>query len=387
MTSPQLDGPVQGHTDEELPLVSRHHAIDAKLRSLIRSAALPPSAPGLDTLRVPDPSTADPSSTGGSGTGGDALPALHDLFLATEKAMGSVVERILPAPLLAARRVNLALDRVQAATTLTDVLRTVPSELCWAGDFDRVLFSRVDGSSWIPATWFTPQPDAPASVAFGQLVHGACFTLTNGSIEAEIVRRRVTALVTDAADEARTFRPLLSVAHCRAYVIAPVISGDAVVGLLHADAASSGRPLGEADRVTLRAFADGVGLILERLALVETLEAQRSQIGAALARAAQLVDELADAPVVLGASSAVRVTLPERDVDRAPADGLTVREREVFALLVSGATNAEIADQLTVSETTVKSHVKHILRKMRVSNRAEAIAKYLRGGTRQGASS
>lgn len=377
MTSPQHAGPNPGHLDEDLPVIARRNEIDAKLRSLVGSAALPASAPGLGGLSLPHRSS----------MAGDELHVLHELFLATEKATASVVERILPAPLLAARRVNLALDRVQAATTLTDVLRTVPSELCWAGDFDRVLFSRVDESSWIPATWFTTQPEAPNSIAFGRLVHGACFTLSNGSLEAEIVRRRVTALVTDAADESRTFAPLLDVAECPSYVIAPVISGDAVVGLLHADAATSGRPLGQADRVTLRAFADGVGLILERLALVDALEAQRVQIGAALARAAQLVDELADSPMVLGASAVMAATPHSRDEARQPADGLTVREREVFALLVSGATNAEIADRLTVSETTVKSHVKHILRKMRVSNRAEAIAKYLRGTHRSAVSS
>lgn len=369
MTSSQFDGPLSGRVQDQ-SVADRRYAIDAKLRSLIGSAALSASAPGLEALAVLDRLTSD----------GDELQVLHELFLATEKAMVSVSERLLPAPLLAARRINLALDRIQAATTLTEVMRTVPSEVCWAGDFDRVLFSRVDESSWVPATWFTTEPDAPASIAFGQLVHGACFSLSNGSIEAEIVRRRVTALVTDAAHESRTFRPLLSVAECRSYVIAPVISGDSVVGLLHADAASSERPLGEADRVTLRAFADGVGLVLERLALVETLEAQRLQITDALTRAAQLVDELADAPMILGASAAVSAAAPARDGQPAPADGLTVREREVFALLVSGATNAEIADRLTVSETTVKSHVKHILRKMRVSNRAEAIAKYLRAG-------
>jgi DNA-binding CsgD family transcriptional regulator len=57
---------------------------------------------------------------------------------------------------------------------------------------------------------------------------------------------------------------------------------------------------------------------------------------------------------------------------------LTAREREVLALLASGATNAQLADRLTVAESTVKSHVKHILHKLGAGNRAAAIACYLR---------
>jgi DNA-binding NarL/FixJ family response regulator len=56
---------------------------------------------------------------------------------------------------------------------------------------------------------------------------------------------------------------------------------------------------------------------------------------------------------------------------------LTAREREVLELMASGATNGAIAAQLVISEGTVKSHVKRILRKLRVSNRAEAVARYL----------
>ncbi|WP_343038556.1 helix-turn-helix transcriptional regulator [Mycolicibacterium sp. CBMA 360] len=65
----------------------------------------------------------------------------------------------------------------------------------------------------------------------------------------------------------------------------------------------------------------------------------------------------------------------------APMDGaatrlgeLTEREVEVFELMVTGASNQEIADQLVITEGTVKSHVKHILRKYGAANRAQAIA-------------
>jgi LuxR family transcriptional regulator, regulator of acetate metabolism len=46
--------------------------------------------------------------------------------------------------------------------------------------------------------------------------------------------------------------------------------------------------------------------------------------------------------------------------------------------MARGATNADIANELVISEGTVKSHVKHILRKMRAANRAQAVSCYMR---------
>lgn len=64
-----------------------------------------------------------------------------------------------------------------------------------------------------------------------------------------------------------------------------------------------------------------------------------------------------------------------------PTDfSLTPREMEVLALLVEGLNNREIAERLFVSRATAKAHVSHILDKMDVSNRGEAIAVALREG-------
>ncbi len=55
-----------------------------------------------------------------------------------------------------------------------------------------------------------------------------------------------------------------------------------------------------------------------------------------------------------------------------PVCGLTRRELEIVTLLVSGASNTEIAEKLFVSEHTVKSHLYNLFRKINVHNRIQA---------------
>lgn len=91
-------------------------------------------------------------------------------------------------------------------------------------------------------------------------------------------------------------------------------------------------------------------------------------------------DELAQA---IRAAHAGRATLsPEaalalvHTATRPPTPGhdLTERERDVLALMVAGLNNTQIADRLVVSPSTIKSHVSHILAKLGVASRTEAVA-------------
>jgi two-component system, NarL family, response regulator LiaR len=95
-------------------------------------------------------------------------------------------------------------------------------------------------------------------------------------------------------------------------------------------------------------------------------------------------DELAKA---IRSAHAGRATLsPEaaqslvETANQPPAPGLdlTEREREVLALMIEGLNNVQIAGRLTISPSTVKSHVSNILSKLGVASRTEAVTLALR---------
>jgi DNA-binding NarL/FixJ family response regulator len=54
-------------------------------------------------------------------------------------------------------------------------------------------------------------------------------------------------------------------------------------------------------------------------------------------------------------------------------DELTTREQEVFRLIANGLSNTEIAQELYISDTTVKTHITHILQKLNLRDRVQAV--------------
>lgn len=70
-------------------------------------------------------------------------------------------------------------------------------------------------------------------------------------------------------------------------------------------------------------------------------------------------------------SPEVSIALKHCD-DRKREDILTKREKEVFALLQAGCTNAQISEELFITESTTKKHVSNILAKLNLKHRVEA---------------
>ena len=57
---------------------------------------------------------------------------------------------------------------------------------------------------------------------------------------------------------------------------------------------------------------------------------------------------------------------------------LTVREKEVFDLLVANKTTKQIASLLYISEKTVRNHISNVIQKLRVKGRAQAVVELIR---------
>jgi PAS domain S-box-containing protein len=65
---------------------------------------------------------------------------------------------------------------------------------------------------------------------------------------------------------------------------------------------------------------------------------------------------------------------PDKPAPRAPAT-LTPRQHEVLLLLANGHSTTQLADSLSISEETVRNHVKMVLRRLNARNRLEAVVR------------
>ncbi|WP_230316194.1 LuxR C-terminal-related transcriptional regulator [Conexibacter sp. W3-3-2] len=309
----------------------------------------------------------------------DALVA-HDE--AERRAAGEGIEARFDALL----RTHRALGRLRdEANTPQALIENAPRAVAEACGFTRVMISRVRGSMWVPEVLHIAEGSDPeGGDAFRSYIEQAEIPLAHMLMETELVRRRMPTIVEDPPTDERTFKAIVDVSRSPSYVAAPILSTRRVIGFFHADAFGQGRALTAEDRDALWLFTENFALLFERAVLVQRLEEQRTRLQEALARAARRIDEMCTEdidlvrhePIAAPGAGGARAAATARPATR--IDGLlTAREREVLELMASGATNTGVAQRLVISEGTVKSHVKHILRKLRVANRAEAVSRYL----------
>ena len=208
-------------------------------------------------------------------------------------------------------------------------------------------------------------------------------------IEAELMRRRRATIVTDAARNPRVHQETAQIMGWSSYVAAPIVVGGEVIGALHADTGRDGRALDVLDGDVLWTFARGLAEAYETVSLRRALRRQRERSRQFVEWLTARAAELSDTPMQLVAEPPPPPPPPPGRLEPFAAepgsddravfqDLLSRRELEVLRLIVRGESNSSIAAQLVIAEPTVKFHVVNLLRKLHVSNRAEAVARYHR---------
>jgi DNA-binding CsgD family transcriptional regulator len=281
-------------------------------------------------------------------------------------------------------RVNEVIAQVATTASPSELIDLAPMLLCRAGRYDRALISRVSGSTWRPhSIHVMVGAEDPVNTRLYAQIPTVRVPLTSHLVETTVLRRRAAMLVDADSANGHTVPVFAELSRSRAYVVAPIVVTDRAVGFLHADCRTSRRELTAVDKTLIATFADLFGLLYERAVTARHLRDQRHALRAALDHATDkltgMTVERLDRARPAGAAAAKYAGGPMS------SGGLTEREWEILGLLATGATNTQIAATLVVSEGTVKSHVKRILRKLPAANRAEAVYRYtclVQGGSR-----
>lgn len=280
----------------------------------------------------------------------------------------------------AQRRAELtdSLTRLRSLRTDQELVDQICAETCSACGADRALLAYIDANSWIPLRQF----DSGAPHANAQpWSHASTQPLNRLATESAVVANRQSAQVSGGGSPTPP-GPIATLMRNAPFVVAPIIVDLNVIGLLYAaePTSSDWRHHDVAGR--LATLAVSFGRLYERAATFRRLETQVSYLRDALAAASllttgldtnvdlvQLVGRVQAGPTPAGATP---WTTHRSTLDQA----FTARERDVMALLAGGLDNAQIAQQLAIGTSTVKSHLQNMLRKAGAVNRAELIAQF-----------
>jgi LuxR family transcriptional regulator, regulator of acetate metabolism len=234
------------------------------------------------------------------------------------------------------------------------------------------LISEVVDGALQPRSIWCGEDREPAMAALVEL-RRAPIGLEYPLIEDDVARHQHVEVVSVQASRSRAAPRLRAVLGWDSYVVAALTVQGQTVGLLHADAAFSGRRLDALDAEVAALYAEALAGVFERAVLRDTLRLHRHELQSAVRWMSGRLDRLAAQADFGSAAGSVGHEL-------GLVHALTPRELEVLRLLARGRTNRAIANELVVREGTVKYHVKNILRKLGASSRADAVSRYVRAG-------
>ncbi|WP_040795723.1 helix-turn-helix domain-containing protein [Nocardia higoensis] len=284
-----------------------------------------------------------------------------------------VRRRTIRARITAYRREFEGIERMYTSLARTPRSRLpfeVTTKVCHDLGFAKSMYSSVRGQVWAPITIAIHNElggfDDLRRAVNGEVVPKGAAPREEG------IMRRPRGMAVEYADTLRdTYKPLIELSRPRGYVVVPVVAGGQVCGIIHAD--HNHLPIDAPDLEVLRTVGDICSSAEETALLRSRCESQHRRIQDELIAMQSALADLEKSRVSFAEAAGGD---PAATSDTRTPVALTTREYEVFELVARGRPNAEIARRLFVSQTTVKSHIGRIYRKLGISTKAEAAAAY-----------
>lgn len=296
----------------------------------------------------------------------DASTARARLITASLRAQSEACELLLRTRSRHIAAITRSITRMRAVSSVEALIRQTCSELTGPLEFRCAVYSIIDcGGYSVRHVRRADQSGQQSNSAMQQMP----------SEEWRCVEERRPIVVDGTMPTCSG--SMAMVLGATSYVVAPVIIGSEVTALIHA-ARELPWTVDAADAKLLDIIASAFGVVYEREVRTDRLRRQQQAIYTAARQLVADTEMFADAEFDLDIGSApAPQTAPQTPVRPRLQELLTPREAEVLTLIVAGASNNEIANQLVITVETVKSHVKRVLRKLGAVNRAEAISLYL----------
>jgi DNA-binding CsgD family transcriptional regulator len=255
-----------------------------------------------------------------------------------------------------------------------EMIYAAPKVLSQEFAFARTMISTVRASLWRPVRLYIEDMQAdPHGRQFCDYVSNRNIQLAEAPLETELVRKRCGVFAPAPMQDKRTFKAIVEAGGCFGYIAAPITIQGRVIGMLHADRPEPHGIVTLDHLEQLEAFAECLSVAFESSALEEKAAQQRVEVEHLGADVDDLLSR-SGRSLLWPMPRAERELRPTGDQRRAPT--LTSREKEIMSHVATGATNCQIARSLVISEGTVKSHLKHIAKKLNTSSRAAAVAIY-----------
>jgi DNA-binding CsgD family transcriptional regulator len=258
------------------------------------------------------------------------------------------------------------------------MIHAAPEVLSRELAFARTMISTVRGSLWLPQHVHIEDEGAdPHSRSLVEYIDGRQIQLAEAPLETELVRKRCGVFAPSPRDDKRVFKGIMDASGCFGYIGAPITVQGRAIGILHADRPEPHGIVTMDHLEQLEAFAECLSVAFESAALEEKAAQQRVEVDSLCGNVDELLNRSGRSMLwSLAAAAPASGHGAYYDRNRPSAAALTSREREIMSHVATGATNGQIARYLVISEGTVKSHLKHIAKKLNTSSRAAAVATY-----------